>query len=365
MRNICIIADSIDTQYAGVLTYASMLLPALEATKPADVEITYLHQRPNAFFDGRREILVPNPRRHPGADTVRRRFRIPHILRAHTFNLVHDLGHMAPFTRPHERYAQIVTIHDLTPLTLPEMHVRTSRLTHRLLLPRIIRCCDHVITVSETTKHDVQRLLQPPCPVTAVPLAGKSLMYNGPRPHPRPYILCVSTLEPRKNIDLLLTAFEQLKDRGLEHDLVLIGKEGWHVAPLLERMEKSRWASAMLRPGFVPDTALGAWYAHAACVVYPSLYEGFGLPVLEAQAAGVPLIVTDTEASREVAGDGALFVPLHDSAALAEAILCVMQDPQKSHELTAAGLARASSFSWQATAERTWEVYMQHLAVRP
>lgn len=361
MRSLCIIADSLDTQYAGVLTYASMLIPALEAAKPKDVEITYLHQRPNAFFDGRRELLVPNLRRYPGSDTVRRMVRIPRLLRREGFSLVHDLGHMAPFPRAKEPYAKIVTVHDLTPLLMPHMHVRTSRVTHRHLFPRIIANCDHVITVSQTTCRDVEQMLMPACPVTAIPLAGKRLDYRGPRPHGTPYILCVSTLEPRKNIETLLAAFELLKDAGLPHDLVLIGKEGWHVEPLLARIKASRWANAVVRPGFVPDTELGAWYNNADVAVYPSLYEGFGLPVLEALGGGVPLVVSDIDASREVAGTAATFVPPTDASAMAGAILAYLQDPDLSRRMRQAGLIRAHEFSWAKTAERTWEVYLHHL----
>lgn len=356
MRKICIIADSIDTQYAGGLTYASLLIPALEAAKPENVEITYLHQRPNGFFAGRPEIIVPNARRYPGSDTVRRMIRIPRLLRREGFDLVHDLGHMAPFPRRHESYAKIVTVHDLTPLIMPQAHVRTSRLTHRHLFPRILQHCDHVLTVSDTTRHDVLRLCHPSCPVTAIPLAAKPLGHDLPRPHQNPYILCVSTLEPRKNIHVLLEAFELFRQEGGLHDLVLVGKEGWQVDDLLDRIQRSPYRDVIRVAGFVPDAALGAFYTHADVCVYPSAYEGFGLPVLEAQEAGCPVIVADTAVAREIAGD-ALRVPVGNVQALQKTITHLLSSPQEARRLITLGTANAAQYTWAKTAAATWAVY--------
>lgn len=356
-HHVCIIADSMDTQYAGIYTYASMLLPALEKTKPPHVEISYLHQRKNAFFAGRREYIVPRVRRYPGADTVRRMLHIPALLRREGCTVVHDLGHIAPFPSKRTSYKKILTIHDLTPLMMPEMHIKRSQVIHKHLFPRLVANADHIITVSEQTKHDVLCHLQPEAPVTAIPLAPKMLSYDGARPHDQPYILSVSTLEPRKNLQQLLDAFTLLKEAGLPHDLVLIGKEGWGVAPLLAAIATSPWKPHIHLLGFVADEDLGIWYRHAAAVVYPSLYEGFGLPILEAFAAGVPTIVTETPASVEVAGDAALMVPVGNAASLERALHRILQDTALATTLGQKGKARAEVFSWEKTARATWEVY--------
>lgn len=353
---LCIIADSIDTQYAGIFTYASELIPALERLKPEHVEITYLHQRKNAFFDGRKQLIVPSHRRYPGADTVRRMLRIPALLRSEGFDIVHDLGHIAPFPWKSEPYKKVLTVHDLTPILMPELHVKRSQLIHRLLFPRLVAHADHLITVSETTKTDVIRLLAPKCPVTATLLASKPLIYSEEPPITTSYILCVSTLEPRKNIALLVHAFEKLKESGSRHTLVLVGKEGWHVESLLQQINASPWRKDIMLTGFIPDAELGSWYAHADLVVYPSIYEGFGLPMLEAMQAGVPLLVHKTPAALEVAADGA-----HVFSMTVESLHTDMKqylgDKQMAGELAAKGQARARTFTWERTAQKTWEVY--------
>jgi len=238
---------------------------------------------------------------------------------------------------------------------MPDMHVRTSRVVHRWLFPHLVANSDHIITVSETTKADVLRELRPTAPVTAIPLAAKALQYAGPRPQATPYILCVSTLEPRKNIGMLVEAFEGLKNEGVPHDLVLIGKEGWHVEPLLQQIECSPWKANIIRPGFVPEDDLGRWYAHAEVVVYPSLYEGFGLPILEAMAAGVPLIVSDIPASRELAQQDALFID--NAVELQTTLRRLFTNPGQAEQLVQCARARAQEFQWSRTAERTLRVY--------
>lgn len=358
---LCIIADSIDTQYAGIFTYTSQLIPALEASKPHDMEITYLHQRHNSFFDGRKELIVQSHRRYPGADTVRRMIHIPELLRREGFDLVHDLGHIAPFPRKKEQYAKILTVHDLTPILMPQMHVHTSRIMHKYVFPRIIAHTDHIITVSETTKGDLTRLLNPACPVTAIPLAAKPLDYCQPEPIDTPYILCVSTLEPRKNITVLLEAFEQLKDAGFPHKLVLVGKKGWQVDELLMRLAHSPWLKHIIRPGFVSDAELAGWYAYADLVVYPSQYEGFGLPMLEAMHARRPLLVHDTPAAREVAAGGACILSMNKET-LSTAMQKYLSHRDLRESLAREGYDRAASFTWKKTAEATWSTYRQVLS---
>jgi len=359
MKKLCLIADAIDTQYAGPYTYASMLIPALEATRPADWEMTYVHARPNSFFSGRNAWLVPTTPRFPGSNTYRRLVRLPALLRKIQCTVVHDLGHIAPFPRKQESYGKVLTIHDITPILFPGWHVWQSRFMHRWIFPRIVARADHLITVSETTKNDVARVLHPAVPMSPIPLAAKKLPAPKKRLLDAPYILCVSTLEPRKNLDMLLTAFTALRKNGSSLNLVLVGKVGWHAKELLAKIQQSPVRAYIHLPGFTSDEELSSWYAHARLAVYPSLYEGFGLPLLEAMGAGVPLICSDIPSTREVAGDAVLYVSPKDPRELAHAIDMLLTDSDLAARLQQKAQARAAQFSWEETARQTWAVYEQ------
>lgn len=364
MNRLCIIADSIDTQYAGMLTYAAMLIPALEATCPPDWEIIYVHRRSHPFFSGRREVILPSGWRYPGSDTVRRLLRLPALLRRLDVDVVHDLGHIAPFPRAREPYAKVLTVHDLTPLMEPSWHVRRSRWIHRWVFPGVLAKADHCITVSETTKRDLVRLFAPKVPITAIPLAAQVLPDCGRPPVLEPYILCVSTLEPRKNIPVLLRAFAELKIHHPDLHLVLVGKEGWHVEEVHGALAASPHRDHIHVTGYVPREELACWYAGALVVVYPSLYEGFGLPLLEAMAAGKPLVCSDIPSSREVCGEAALYVAPQDVHGFAETLHGLLANPERRARYAQAAVDRGRQFSWETTARSTWAVYTEVLRRR-
>jgi glycosyltransferase involved in cell wall biosynthesis len=169
----------------------------------------------------------------------------------------------------------------------------------------------------------------------------------------RPYVLAVGTLEPRKNLERLIAAWGRLPPALQDsHTLALVGPRGWDDAPILSA---ARAAGAQLLGG-VTDDELRALYAGAAAFVYPSLYEGFGLPVLEAMAAGAPVITSNVSSLPEVAGDAALLVDPRDEAAIAEAIERVVTDPTLADDLRARGRPRAAAFSWARTARETLAV---------
>jgi glycosyltransferase involved in cell wall biosynthesis len=168
------------------------------------------------------------------------------------------------------------------------------------------------------------------------------------------YILYLGTLEPRKNIETLVSACELLWSRraGLP-DLVLAGGVGWKTSALFARIEKSRYRERIHVPGYASRETARDLYQAAEVFVYPSLAEGFGLPVLEAMACGLAVVASTAEALREVAGDAALFADPGDPAAFSRAIERVLDDPAVRARLRAAGLLRATEFSWEACARAT------------
>jgi glycosyltransferase involved in cell wall biosynthesis len=261
--------------------------------------------------------------------------------------------------------ARVVTLHDLTPLLFPELHPWIRVATFRLQLRRALARAAHVIVDASHTKQDlVERGWAPADKVSVVPL-GVGGAFRTPCDGraadrfdlPERFILTVGVLEPRKNHLGLLHALQRLHAAGEAVHVVIVGREGWHWQDPLERPEM-----APLRPWIrilrnVSEEELVAIYRRASVFAYPSLYEGFGLPVLEAMVCGVPVVASNRSSLPEVAGDAALLVDPTDPEALAGALRATLRDGALRERLVSAGHARARDFSWQRTAEETLAIY--------
>lgn len=269
-------------------------------------------------------------------------------------------AHVLPLLHPRR---SVVTVHDLGYLYYPEAHTRWQRVYLHWSTRWNARQSTHIVVDSEATKADLaERYCVPAEKMTAVyPGRDETL-----RPVTDPamlaavraryglgeqYILHVGTLQPRKNLLRLVEAFARIGDRGVQ--LVLAGKRGWLAEPLLRRVEELGLSQAVRFPGYVEEADLPALLSGAACFAFPSLYEGFGFPVLEAQACGTPVVASNASSIPEVAGDGALLVDAHDTAALAQAMVRVLSDETLRAELIARGLANVQRFSWRRCAEQT------------
>ena len=239
----------------------------------------------------------------------------------------------------------VVTVHDLAVFRHPGTFNRWTRAYSRALVPRVVRAARRVIAVSSFTASETMSLL-------GVPPAKLAVVPNGVGPPFGPagaredgaYVLAVGTLEPRKNLARLVEAFSRADLDG--HELWIVGARGWGDVEV--RGERVRWL------GRVSDEQLARLYRGARCVAYASLYEGFGLPVLEALACGVPVVAADLPPLREVAGDAAVFADPLDPDAIAAGL---REAVARGDELAVAGTARASLFPWKRTAEETLAVY--------
>jgi glycosyltransferase involved in cell wall biosynthesis len=267
----------------------------------------------------------------------------------------------------------IVTVHDLVRLAFPHAPEDRIAAVGLALDRRGIRNATHVICVSEATKRDLMQCL-------AVEEEKITVIYNGIdhsvfKPSPvndgrfsAPYILYVGSERPRKNLTCLLRAFASLKDRGPRFAslrLLKVGSAGRSDGFRTATLEEARRLGIDNDVDFVDhvsDQDLAVIYSNALALVYPSLYEGFGLPVVEAMACGCPVVTTDVSSLPEVAGSAALLVDPHDPAGFAEALQSVILDRDLSTRLRGDGLRRARDFSWDDTASTTHAVYERALA---
>lgn len=355
---------------AGIGRYAQELAAALMALDTDHELVAFFNQPDAARVDAPLDQLPAIP--CPWASKPWRvRVLLAHLLRRPQDGLLpgvalfHGTDNLLPWLK---RIRRVFTVHDLAFRFYPETHTPLNRWFLRLMLPRFLRHADAVIAVSESTRRDVVReyaiaeskvtvvregvapLFRPVSPAEQVDVRRRYQL-------PDRFILFVGTIEPRKNIVTLLQAYRALLDRDLGLRLVVVGAQGWLGTPLQTKLRALGLEDEVTFAGFVADEDLPAVYSAADLFVFPSLYEGFGLPVLEAMACGVPVITSNTSALPEVAGAAGLAVAPRDVAGLAEAMRHVLAAEPLRQELRARGLAQAARFSWERAAWETLAVY--------
>jgi glycosyltransferase involved in cell wall biosynthesis len=344
---------------SGVGTYTANLFQQL--CQRASDEVLPLTHYPNEYqWSGNN----PHPR-------MNRTLWMQAVLPMQLSRLKPDVAHFTNSTAPLAvPCPMVLTIHDMTLWLMPQYHPALRLAAMRPIIPLVARRAAAVITVSESARADVIRILRlPPERVHVIyeapapdfrPLAPDAMLdevrakYNLP---PR-FLLYVGTIEPRKNIVRLLEAFADLRRRdAIDHELILVGSRGWKDQDVYGAIERLNLAGCVRFLGHIPIADLVAVYNLAAALVFPSLYEGFGLPVIEAMACGTPVITSRMGSLQEVAGDAAEFVEPLDVASIRDAICRVVTDPTRAAALRERGLARAACFSWQRVAEQTRQIY--------
>jgi glycosyltransferase involved in cell wall biosynthesis len=287
-------------------------------------------------------------------------------------DLLHAPAFVAPVICP---CPVVTTIHDISYLLYPSHFARWWVTYMKTVMPPAVKSAAAIICGSENSKRDI---------VSAYSIGGDKVRVvpygvDHERFHPgvtldnqwaqtlgirNGYVLHVGTFSYRKNIPTLLHAIANLRARGKlgDRQLVLAGAQNLSLKggnEILETIRELELSSSVVMTGHMPDEHVPGLYAHASMLVMPSLYEGFGFPVLEAMAVGTPVICSDTSSLPEVAGDAAIFFPPHDQNALATAIENLIQSPSLAEELRRKGLAQARQFTWQRTAEQTLEIYRE------
>ncbi len=271
----------------------------------------------------------------------------------------------------------VLTVHDLIYRLFPDYHLPLNKWFLNLFMPLFVRRADAIIAVSQCTKNDLMRHYDvAPEKITVIyegvdarfrPITDRDALaaVRARYSLPQRYILYVGTLEPRKNLPTLLEAYATLQAQSPIPDLqlVIVGRRGWLYESFFQRLRELNLEDQVILLGFIPDEDLPAVYSGADLFVFPSLYEGFGLPPLEAMACGTPVVSSDTSSLPEVVGEAGLMVDPHDVRALTEAIERALTDRHLRAELRARGLEQASRFTWEKTARQTLKVYRNVVAL--
>ncbi len=363
-RRIGLDVHALGGRQTGNETYARQLAAALLAREDADLDYTFFHTRPlPAPLKGAVRVVPHTP-------LLRLPVALPRALRRARIELAH-FQYVLP---PRLPCPAVVTVHDISYEAVPECFPLHERLWMSALVRDACRRAAHVLTVSEHSRRDlIERYGVPPGRVSVTHEAAgpefRPLADDERRPAAarlgvqRPFLLAVGNVEPRKNLARLVRCFAGLlADRRIDHDLLLVGQTGRRGSALEADLRRLAPDGRVRRLGYVPRADLVALYGLADAFVYPSLYEGFGLPVLEAMACGAPVLASNTSSLPEVAGDAALLVDPRDDEALREALARLATEPALRAGLARAGLRRAAKFSWEALAAATTDVYRRCLA---
>jgi glycosyltransferase involved in cell wall biosynthesis len=295
---------------------------------------------------------------------------LPRLLEQEGVDVFHGTDYSVPLIplRP-----SLVTVHDLSSVRWRHLHERRTRRTSRRL-GWMVRIATHVITHTETVCEEIrQQYGLPGEKVTGIPLAPGPQFHAAPGDDDdairknyglhQPYVLFVGTLEPRKNLVTLIRAFTGLPPRILaETQLAICGRWGWKNEALQTEIEKLQPKNWLRITGYVPDEHLPTLYRGAAVLAYPSLYEGFGLPPLEAMASGVPVIASGVPAVAEVLGDAALLVSPLDVEGWKRGLQGLLAGPETRQTYIHRGRLHAGKFSWERSAERTYSLYQKVLS---
>ena len=285
-----------------------------------------------------------------------------------------DLFHATNYVAPEFDIPLTVTVYDLSFIRYPEMHPASRHAWLARGFYSTIQRARQIITISEFSKNEIVELLGVDPEKISISYPGVDSRFRPLHPDflipklkkwslkPAEYILSVGTLEPRKNLGNLFKAYDLLPN-GFKKKwpLVVVGMSGWKEKNIIKEMETLIRKGNLVPLGYLSDDQLATVYAGAKLFVYPSLYEGFGMPPLEAMACGIPVISSNRASLPEVVGQAGVMVDPEDINAVSHAIESVLTDSQKHHTMSREGLRQAAKFTWQACAEKTFGVYQKIL----
>ncbi len=367
--NVGILSWMIDRKRTGVNNYLYNLIKnMIKNGKANEISLIHYERSDDPLYSQVNDIIIPEkPLKLTSA------IGIPQAVKNADIDILHVPVHwynqITPFVF-NRKIKKVLTLHDLTPILFPEMHTRETNLTWKSSLKFIKNRTNIIICDSVSTKNDCINLLNIPekrlkvIPLAAdeqyKPLNNKELIHDELKIEYNidyPFILFVGTLEKRKNVPTLLKSFYKLKKTKLDHKLVIVGGKGWKYTKIFALIEELNLQDDVVFTDYVSDEYLVKLYNAADLFVYPSLYEGFGLPPLEAMACGCPVITSNISSLPEVVGDAGMMIDPNDIDGLTSAMLKILTDNELREELSRKSLDRAKMFSWKKTANETWKVY--------
>jgi glycosyltransferase involved in cell wall biosynthesis len=283
------------------------------------------------------------------------------LLKQTRYDVIHFPDYQLPIFGTIPR--AVITVHDLTAFRVPETFPTRMGQVKRYLMARSVRQASHIVVPSHATRDDLIDILHvDPARVTVIYHGvSKRVRDRGPSPRTRPYFLAVGTIEPRKNLVRLIQAYSLLKAQHGQAcpDLVIAGKPGWLYEPIYRAPEEHGVANSVVFLNYVQEDQLLQLYSHAVALCYPSLYEGFGLPMIEAMMVETPVVASDRGSLKEI-GKGVAFVvdPL-DHESIASGMAQVLEDSEAVADRTRRGHQRIQDFTWEQAARKTRDVYVR------
>lgn len=352
---IAILADALDNQNAGIHMYTKSLVKELLKRNDGH-EYILIRQKTDTELSQVQQIAIPNINLPIGFASLRLFFIIPYILTKQKVDVVFEPAHFGPFNLP-KRIKRVTFIHDLTPIKLPEYHRWHSQMLQRIFLKRILKKTHLILTNSKNTSKDLVAHYPFTKDKNEVLLLGKDSRFQ-PSQHEdvihdynieSPYFLCVGTIEPRKNLVRLLEAYTLfVNETDTQYDLVFVGGMGWKTESFKKELEKHPYKTRIKLLGYIKKEELPIVYSHARALIYPSLYEGFGLPVLEALACGTDVICSNTSSLPEVGGTVAHYCNPESVDEIKEQMIKVSQYSLAEQKINSQkNLERAKLFSWK------------------
>lgn len=360
--NAHLLAGQADYRRAGIHTYIAQILRRL----PPDGIAYTVFTGPDVSLSAESRLTLINSR----WPTHKRALRIaweqsvwPLENMRRKIDLLHSMAFVTPLLN---RIPAIITVYDLSFMHHPERFPRAQRLYLQTQTQRSVTRAQRIVTISESSRADVHHFFGVPlehieviypgvaerfAPVSAETLATFKVKTNPPER----FILHVGTLQARKNIPTLIDAFSHLQDQSIH--LVLVGGKGWLYDDIFARVTELGMSNRVHFTGYVADDVLPLWYQSADMLVFPSVYEGFGLPIAEAMRGGTPVIAANTSSIPEVAGNAALMFNPHDSAELAHCMQSVLNDATLRATMSNNGQKQARKFTWTSAANKTAALY--------
>ena len=281
-------------------------------------------------------------------------------------DLYHATDFVLPPTLPSTK--TLLTVHDLSFVRVPETASPSLKAYLDRVVPLSVKRADHILADSQATKNDLIELYAVKSKKISVLLTGVDKRFkpsntgemtirNKYSVGDRPYLFTIGTVQPRKNYARIIQSLAKLREEGHDLDLVIAGGHGWLADPIYQTIQETQMTDYVKLIGFADDEDIPTLYTNAECVVFPSLYEGFGYPVLEGMACGTPVITSNISSLPEVAGDAALMVNPYDVDAITNAIRSIITDDELRKTLTERGFEQIKHFTWEKSAQQLHQIY--------